>query len=92
MDIYSKLNGTIPVSPASNGVWKIQKKRRTDDRKGPKEKKKKRNRDEKDPNDNPNTMEQEEMSIGNSPETEVQIGYGSAKKKNRAPLKIDLTI
>jgi len=32
MDMYSKMDGSTPVSPALGGVWSIQKKSATDDR------------------------------------------------------------
>ena len=92
MGIYSKLDGTVPISPPSSGVWKIQKKRRTDDRKSSEKKKGKKSMGDRDTRDNLTAEERDEMRDTESLETEIEIGYGSARKKSRAPQKIDLTI
>ena len=92
MGIYSKLDGTVPISPPSSGVWKIQKKRRTDDRKSSEKKKGKKSMGDSDTQDDLTAKERDEMRDTESLETEIEIGYGSARKKSRAPQKIDLTI
>ena len=92
MGIYSKLDGTVPISPSSSGVWKIQKKRRTDDRKSSEKKKGKKSMGDSDTQDDLTAKERDEMRDIGSLETEIEIGYGSARKKSRAPRKIDLTI
>ncbi len=90
MDIYSKLDGTAPLSPPSGGVWKIRKKSKTDDQR--RRKFKRRDGKERDIQDNLAPEEQENNVAAESFDSDEQIGYGSAKKKNRLKRKIDLTI
>lgn len=93
MAIYSRLDGTAPVSSASGGVWKIQKKRKTGERQRHNEKKRERGKEEQEASENLPLNEGTEITDGNGLENEEQIGYGSAKqKKRRMPRKIDLTI
>ena len=90
MDIYSKLDGTAPISPPSGGVWKIRKKSKTDDQR--RRKFKKRDGKERDTQNDLATEEQEIKVDTEELDADEQIGYGSAKKKNRLKRKIDLTI
>ena len=92
MDLYSKLNGTAPISPGSDGIFKIQKKRKTDDRQRRNEKKKKKGKGEKDIHDSPIHQENEKQGHVDSFDTDEQVGYGSGKKKKQVRRKIDLTI
>jgi hypothetical protein len=92
MSVYSKLDGTGPVSNASSGVWKIQKKRKTGERQHRDEKKKQRGKEEQEGNENPPVDETMDKVDVKSLDNEEQIGYGSVKKKNKTPRKIDLTI
>ena len=92
MDIYSKLNGSTPISPVSGGVWKIQKKRKTDDEKQRNKKGKKESKEEKDLKDDlPDHVETDGRSES-YPSSQTSVGYGPGKKRKKAPRKIDLTI
>ena len=46
MEMYSKMDGSTPVSPALGGVWEIQKKGRIDDQHKKNRKKGKENKEE----------------------------------------------
>ena len=94
MVTYSGLNGTVPISPASSGVWKIEKKSKADDRKERNEKKKsKKERDVIELEEN-SALERPQNDEGDeiNPEFEGQIGYGSLNRKKRVRRKIDLII
>ena len=93
MDDYSRLNGTVPVSPTSSGVWKIQKKRRTDDRQRQTGKKNRKPKKEKEMDEilSGHEFESEgEQRIDD--DTEEEAVYGSNKPKKRASRKLDVTI
>ena len=92
MGIYSKLDGTAPISHSSAGVWKILKKRKTGDRKRRNEKRRQRGKEEQEGNENILTDEGVEQLDVDSLDNNEQIGYGSVNKKNMMPRKIDLKI
>ena len=89
---YSDLKGTAPISSPSGGVWRIQKKRRTDDRQRRKEKERERSKEEKDIRDSVILQEQEKDIDTDVLDTDKQVEYGSSKVKKQARRKIDLTI
>jgi hypothetical protein len=93
MDTYSKLNGASPISPVHGRVWKIQKKRKMNDRQRRDEKKEERGKEEKEPQDHLIEKEQRMKNDTDDLNTEEQIGYyGTTKKKAPIKRKIDLTI
>ena len=92
MDNFSKLNGTFPVPPVSDAVWKIQKKRRTGDKKNRNGKKEEKNNEAK--NDRTFTTAREKLITDSNHDfnMEKEIGYDNIGKKGTIKRKIDLTI
>ena len=93
MDTFSNLNGTVPVSPTSSGVWKIRKKSKTDDQKRGKDKNRKKRKSDKDILDISISDEHEMKNEADEFYNEEQSGYdGIAKKNKSVKRKIDLKI
>ena len=92
MDIYSKLNGSAPIAPVSGGIWKIQKKRKTNDQQQRKKNGRKMIDEEKDLKETQSERGEIKKRDTDGFDTNGTIGYGSAKKKRKAPRKIDLKI
>lgn len=93
MDNYSYLNGTAPISPTSVGVWKIQKKRRTDDHRRQHNKKDRKDKEEKDTIEISSGHESIDDNETITNESEEHVVYDSKKKLNKSPSrKIDLNI
>ena len=90
MDNFSKLNGAIPVASPSGGVWKIQKKRKTGDKKRRNGKKEEINKDEKSARDFPVDLETLIPDNNDYGYMEEEIGYGNTGKKSTVKRKIDL--
>jgi len=85
MNTFSKMNGIPGVSNASTSVWKIEKKRKTRDRKqrfGDDLKKEKKEEDKR----------HDIQADNNNPDSKEQVGYGPNKTKKNRRLKIDIKI
>jgi hypothetical protein len=89
------MNGTTPISPIASGIWKIEKKRKTDDEKDRKSKKRKNSRDgEKEEKDLRVTLTgdvYEKQDNRRDGDHEKQTGYITEKKAPKCR-KIDLKI
>ncbi len=81
MDDYSRLEGTVPVSPASGGVRRVRKKGKTGDRNRQHGKRDQRVR-----------REQGNKDEGPKPDVEEEVDQGSTGQKKRPSRKIDLVI
>jgi len=87
---YSQLNGYMPVSSSSSRVWKVQKKRKTQDRQrqnGKNDKKKKKEEDRQ--------LLVDEVDIQSAKETEdgkETEEYGNSRTVEKKSLKIDVKI
>jgi len=90
MDNFSSLNGASPISPASERVWKIQKKRKADDQDQRNKKRNLKKRKETEAKEVPVADEEKRDETGLDPEDEAL--YGTAKKRKRVSRKIDVTI
>jgi len=92
MDTYSSLNRTGPLSPGSTGVWKIQKKRKADDRKRQNGQKEQGSKKEKEAQDTTSVKRHEKDGIVVHRDTEEQPDHGSTMPEKQIRNKIDLTI
>lgn len=94
MDMYSKMDGSAPVSSAVDGVWGIQKKGRIDDQRNGKGRKgRDRIEEEEEFEDGLVPREQEESAAAE--EKESDKGGTGADSKNEDPSttrKIDIII
>ena len=87
---YSRLNGYTPVTSSPNRIWKVQKKRKTQDQQrqnGKNDKKKKKEEDQK-----PLLDEVNIQSVNEAEKEEEIEDYGKSKPVNRKRLKIDVKI
>jgi hypothetical protein len=95
MNNFSNMSGTTPISPVSTGVWKIEKKRKTNDEKHRNSKKRKKGRDEeKEEKDLRVTLTGDENKKHDNTrdmDREKQTGYVTEKKTSKTR-KIDLKI
>ena len=95
MDDHSRLDGTAPISSMSDRVWRVQKKRRTEDRnrqEGRRNQRRKAEKKEEELQDIIYTADQKNKDETVSHDSETRIGYGSSKLKKRFSKKIDLII
>lgn len=93
MDMYPKLEGTVPVSQVSGGVWGIRKKNRIDDQRGENKKQDKGKKEEE--------KEFEDGRFPDGPEmimdtetlvNEENAGSDSGNDTSAAARKIDIVI
>ena len=89
MNEYSGVRGAEPISSVSDRIWRIQKKRKLNDRKqregkGGQAEKRERTKDTFLKNEATDDLTEDTLS--------GPVGYGSAKMKKRLRKKIDLVI
>lgn len=91
MNMFSNMNGMSGIPPVSTGVWRINKKRKTGDKKGRSGKEKKKDKED---DKNQNNIHASESKSNTEDETycEDQAGYGVTGKKKTRCTKIDLEI
>lgn len=92
MDDYSQFNGTSPISPTTNRVSEIQKRRKTDDRPRQKRKKNQRGKDEEEEKRTLSGNKDKKEADKVDHENEDLPGYGPSKPIKRGRKKVDLTI
>jgi len=88
---YSQFNGTIPVSPVSSGIWRIERKRRPTDPDPEKRKRDQGGKDEKRDKDILSVDESNKEMAGEGAEEEAEEDLDS-QGTNRASRKVDLII
>jgi hypothetical protein len=91
MDMYSKMDGSTPVSQGLGGVWKIQKKPRADDQQEARKKNKEKKEEEKDFEDG-RVLNDREMTEADS-RADNGIIENDSKEDDPSPMrKIDIII
>jgi|WetSurMetagenome_2_1015567.scaffolds.fasta_scaffold120276_4 hypothetical protein len=95
MDMYSKMDGSAPVSQILGGVWKIQKKPSTDDQHVDERKKnRKKKEEEKNFEDGRITGDNEMIMGDDAPLNNEDVKNENAPEEDSSPArhKIDITI
>jgi hypothetical protein len=93
MDMYSKMDGSAPVSPVLGGLWEVQKKGRTDDQKNENRKKGREKKEEGTDFEDGRVPGEQEMTTDG--ETQVKEDNTETDSKNDNPSKtrkIDIII
>ncbi len=87
---YSQLNSYVPITSSTNRVWKVQKKRKTQDRQrqnGKPDEKRKKEEDQKYLQDEIDIQSMNEAEDGEEIEE-----YGTSRPVKKKSLKIDVKI
>lgn len=95
MDGYSGFGGTSGITPATERVWAVQKKRKTEDHHRRRDKKNDFGKEEKREEEVKRVQAMEEAGNrhgSGSPDGEEEIVYGSGKPTAPKSRKIDLVI
>ncbi|MFH1491611.1 MAG: hypothetical protein ABII06_22095 [Pseudomonadota bacterium] len=95
MDNFSRLSGTAPITPLSGRVWRVQKKRKMDDRKGQDREKDRRHDPDREEDGAMGASTANEQATAPDPEVrdfEGEIGYSSSGIKKSVKRKIDVVI
>jgi len=91
MDMYSKMDGSTPVSQVLDGVWKIQKKPRSDDQHETRKKNREKKQEEKDFEDGRVLSDHEMMEAETHADTGI-IENDSNEDEPSPTRKIDIII
>jgi len=92
MDMYSKMDGSIPVSPVLDGVWGIQKKGRIDDQRNEKRKRDKGKKGEEEDFMDGRVPDEQEMITDAETQVDEDNADNSKDDNPSTTRKIDIII
>lgn len=92
MDMYSKMDGTAPVSTALDGVWEIRRKGRIDEQLNDKRRKNRENKEEEEFEDGLVPREQETITAEETEPDKDKAQNGSTDEDHSTTRKIDIII
>ena len=92
MDDYSQLKGSVPVAPASERVWGVQKKRKVTDRNRQNGKKFPRDGAGKEKGEGQAQELEAGEEVSGKSDSEEEIGYGSHGMKKKLNRQIDMVV